>query len=73
MPRYLTEILLVPVGGAAVKVRVVPDTEYVDGSCNTPVMATRTEVVLAGATDMVNAVVEPFPLNVSVWNAIFVG
>jgi hypothetical protein len=73
MPRYLAEMLLVPLGGAAENVRVVPDTEYVDGSCNTPVIATRTEVVLAGATDMVNAVVEPVPLNVSVWKATFVG
>jgi hypothetical protein len=73
IPRYLTEMLLVPLGGAAENVRVVPDTEYVDGSCNTPVTATRTEVVLAGATDMVNAVVEPVPLNVSVWKAMFVG
>jgi hypothetical protein len=31
------------------------------------------EVVLAGATDMVNAVVVPFPLNVSVWNAAVKG
>jgi len=73
MPRYLTEMLLVPLGGAAENVSVVPDTEYVDGSCNTPVIATITEVVLAGATDIVNAVVEPVPLNVSVWNAILVG
>jgi hypothetical protein len=27
MPRYRTEMLLVPVGGAAEKVSVVPDTE----------------------------------------------
>ena len=40
-----------------------------DGSCRTPVMATKTDDVLAGATDIVNAVVEPVPLNVSVTNA----
>jgi hypothetical protein len=73
MPKYLTEILLVPVGGAAENVRVVPDTEYVDGSCNTPVIATMTEDVVAGATDMVKATVEPFPLNVSVRNAAVKG
>ena len=73
MPRYRTEMLLVPVGGAAEKVSVVPDTEYVDGSCSTPVMATMIEDVLAGATVMVNAVVEPFPLNVSVRKATDMG
>jgi hypothetical protein len=53
MPRYLTLMLLVPVGGAAEKVRVVPDTLYVDGSWSTPVTATMIEDVLAGATVMV--------------------
>jgi hypothetical protein len=53
MPRYLTLMLLVPVGGAAEKVRVVPDTEYVLGSCKTPVTATMIDDVLAGATVMV--------------------
>jgi hypothetical protein len=62
-------MLLVPVGGAAENVRVVPETEYVLGSCNTPVIATMTEDVVAGATDIVKATVEPFPLNVSVRNA----
>lgn len=62
-------MLLVPDGGAAEKVRVVPLTEYVDGSCNTPVMATMTDDVFAGATDIVKATVEPFPLNVSVRKA----
>ena len=62
-------MLLVPVGGAAENVSVVPDTEYVDGSCNTPVTETRIEDVLAGATDIVNATVEPLPLKVSTKNA----
>jgi hypothetical protein len=53
MPRYLTLMLLVPVGGAAEKVRVVPDTLYVLGSWSTPVTATMIEDVLAGATVMV--------------------
>jgi hypothetical protein len=53
----------VPVGGAGEKVKVVPDTLYVLGSCNTPDMATKIELVLAGAADRVNAVVEPLPLN----------
>jgi hypothetical protein len=53
MPRYLTLMLLVPLGGAAEKVRVVPDTEYVLGSWSTPVTATMIEDVLAGATVMV--------------------
>jgi hypothetical protein len=66
-------MLLVPLGGAAEKVRVVPDTEYVDGSCKTPVTATMIEDVLAGATVMVNATVLPFPLNVSVRKAAVVG
>jgi hypothetical protein len=73
MPRYLTLMLLVPLGGAAEKVRVVPDTEYVDGSCSTPVMATMIEDVLAGATVMVYAVCEPVPLNVSVRKATEMG
>jgi hypothetical protein len=66
-------MLLVPVGGAAENVRVVPITEYVEGSCTTPVMATRIDVVVAGATDIVNATVEPLPLNVSVKKATVVG
>jgi hypothetical protein len=66
-------MLLVPVGGAAENVSVVPDTEYVLGSCNTPVIATMTDDVVAGATVMVNAVVEPFPLNVSVRKADVMG
>ena len=66
-------MLLVPVGGAAENVRVVPDTEYVDGSCNTPVIATMIEDVVAGATVMVNATVDPFPLNVSVRKAAVKG
>jgi hypothetical protein len=73
MPRYLTLMLLVPLGGAAEKVRVVPDTEYVDGSWSTPVIATMIEDVLAGATVMVNAVCEPVPLNVSVRKAAEMG
>jgi hypothetical protein len=62
-------MLPVPVGGAALNVKVVPDTLYVDGSCNTPDTATNTEDVLAGATLIVNAVVEPLPENVSVRKA----
>jgi hypothetical protein len=70
MPRYLTLMLLVPLGGAAEKVRVVPDTEYVEGVCNTPVIATMQDDVFAGAIDIVNAVVVPSPLKVSVRKAI---
>jgi hypothetical protein len=66
-------MLLVPVGGAAENVRVVPETEYVLGSWVTPVTTTRIEEVFAGATDMVKATVEPFPLNVSVRNAAVKG
>jgi hypothetical protein len=66
-------MLLVPLGGAVEKVRVVPDTEYVDGSCKTPVMETKIEDVLAGATVMVYAVCEPVPENVSVRKAGVVG
>ena len=55
------------------KVSVVPETEYVDGSCTTPETTTKTEAVLAGATDMVNATVDPLPLNVSVTNATWYG
>jgi len=43
----------VPVGGAPVNVSVVPDTEYVDGSCNTPDTETKTAAVPAGATEVV--------------------
>jgi hypothetical protein len=73
MPRYLTLMLLVPLGGAAEKVRVVPLTEYVLGSWSTPVIATMIEDVLAGATVMVNAVCEPVPEKVSTRNAAEIG
>ena len=73
IPKYRTEMLLVPLGGAPEKVRVVPETVYVVGSCNTPLIATRTEDELAGATDIVKAVVEPLPLNVSVTNDWYKG
>jgi hypothetical protein len=63
IPKYLTEILPVPLGGAAEKVRVVPETEYVEGSCSTPVIETRMDEVVAGASDMVKAVCEPVPEN----------
>jgi hypothetical protein len=66
-------MLFVPVGGAAENVRVVPLTEYVLGSWITPVMATRTDVVVAGATCIVKAVVVPLPENVSVRNATWYG
>ena len=66
-------MLLVPLGGAAENVSVVPDTEYVDGSCTTPVTATRIDDVFAGATVIVKAVVEPSPLNVSVRKATEIG
>lgn len=62
-PRYSTEMLFVPVGGAGLNVRVVPTTEYRLGFCITPLMATTIEVVLAGAYVSVNAVVEPLPEN----------
>ena len=48
-PRYRTAILLVPVGGAGVNVRVVPLTEYVFGFCTTPEIETMIDVVPAGA------------------------
>jgi hypothetical protein len=51
-----------------VNVSVVPDTVYVVGSCTTPEIAIRTDGVLAGATVIVKAVVEPLPLKVSVIN-----
>jgi hypothetical protein len=73
MPRYLTLMFEVPLGGAAEKVRVVPETLYVLGSCKTPVMETKIEDVLAGATVMVYAVCEPVPLNVSVRKAADIG
>jgi hypothetical protein len=69
MPRNLTEMLSVADGGAAEKVSVVPDTEYVLGSCRTPATATMMEEVFAGAADSVNATVEPLPEKVSVRNA----
>jgi hypothetical protein len=65
MPRNLTLMLLVPLGGAAEKVRVVPDTVYVLGSCNTPVTDIRIDDVFAGATVIVKAVWLPVPENVS--------
>jgi hypothetical protein len=56
-------MLFVPVGGAGENVSVTPDTVYVLGFCTTPDIDTIIEVVLAGAYDIVNAVVEPLPLN----------
>jgi hypothetical protein len=66
-------MLLVPLGGAALKFKVVPTELYVLGSCRTPDTATRIELVEAGAALKVKAVVEPLPLNVSVKNATLVG
>ena len=63
IPKYLTDILFVPAGGAVEKVNVSPDTLYVVGSCTTPDSTTRTLAVLAGATLIVKAVVVPSPLN----------
>jgi hypothetical protein len=56
-------MLFVPVGGAAENVSVNPEIAYVLGFCTTPDIDTTIEVVLAGAYDIVNAVVEPLPLN----------
>jgi hypothetical protein len=66
-------MLLVPLGGAPVNVSVVPDTVYVVGSCTTPEIAISTDGVLAGATVIVKAVVEPSPLNASVTNDWYSG
>jgi hypothetical protein len=66
-------MLPVPVGGAFENVKVLPDTLYVLGSCSTPLTATKTEEVPAGATDIVYTVVDPVPLKVSVTNAIWLG
>jgi hypothetical protein len=63
MPKYKTPMLFVPVGGAAENVSVNPVIAYVLGFCTTPDMDTTIEVVLAGAYDIVNAVVVPLPLN----------
>ena len=65
--------MLVPLGGAAENVSVVPETVYVDGSWTTPVTAISTDVVEAGASVMVNAVWLPVPLNVSVRKATEIG
>lgn len=73
MPRYRTDMLPVPLGGAPVNVRVVPETVYVDGSWTTPVTTTSRDVVDTGASVMVNAVAEPVPLNVSVRKAAEIG
>jgi hypothetical protein len=60
---YLATMFDEPVGGAEENVRVVPTTLYAVGSCNTPDIETRTADVVFGATDIVNAVVELFPLK----------
>jgi hypothetical protein len=73
IPKKRTEMLPVPIGGAGEKFKVVPITLYVLGSCKTPLIATKIDDVVAGAADIVNAVVEPLPLNVSVKNATDVG
>lgn len=69
IPKYLTEIFPVALGGAAEKLSVRPETEYVSGDCRTPDTATSIDAGLAGETDMVNAVVLLSPLNKSVTNA----
>jgi hypothetical protein len=63
MPKYKTPMLPDPVGVAAENVSVKPEIVYVLGFCTTPDMDTTIEVVLAGAYDIVNAVVVPLPLN----------
>jgi hypothetical protein len=63
IPKYSTAMLFVPVGGAAENVSVNPEMPYVLGFCTTPDIHTTIEVVLAGAYDIVNAVVVPLPLN----------
>jgi hypothetical protein len=68
IPRYRTEILLVPDGGGAEKLRVVPAIEYVVGSCVTPEIMTSIEAVFAGDTVKVKPVVDPLPENESVRN-----
>lgn len=72
-PKYKTPMLFVPVGGAGENVSVTPDTVYVLGFCTTPDIDTIIEVVLAGAYDIVNAVVVPLPLNWSNGNAAVEG
>ena len=63
----------VPEAGAEENVSVVPATEYVEGSLTTPDTATKIDDVVAGATDIVKATVEPFPLKVSVKKAAVMG
>ena len=58
-----------PVGGAPEKVRDVPDTAYVEGSCVIPEMLTNTDEELAGATDIVKVVADPLPEKESVTKA----
>lgn len=69
IPKYLTEIFPVALGGAAEKLSVRPETEYVVGSWPTPETNTKIDAGFAGETDIVNAVVLPSPLNKSVTNA----
>jgi hypothetical protein len=69
IPRYNTLMLLVPEGGAPVKVKVLPTIPYAVGACKTPEMDTSIEAVVAGATCIVNAVVLPSPEKVSVKKA----
>lgn len=52
-PKYRIEILPIPVGGAAENVMTKALIEYVLGDCNTPLIDTRMEEVLAGATVIV--------------------
>lgn len=73
IPKYKTPMLFVPVGGAPENVSVKPDKLYVLGFCTTPDTYTTIAVVLAGAYDRVNAVVEPLPLNWSNGNDAVVG
>ena len=66
-------MLLVPLGGAAEKLSVVPTMEYELGDWRTPLIATNIEDVVAGATCIVNAVVLPSPEKVSVKKEAEVG
>ena len=64
LPKFWTEMLFVPEGGAVVNVNVVPLTvKSVPGFCTTPDTDTINAYAVPGFSDRVKAVCDPVPLN----------
>lgn len=66
-------MLFVPVGGTPLNVSMRPATPYAEVSCKIPPIVTRIALAVDGATVKVNEIVELFPENVSMRNAVLKG